>query len=175
MAFLLPSVVLWGKPRSSPKMPLHSKNKCRYAGYLAVQGPEPIFEEPPPVDFNRLMLTPIASGITAPETPSESPDNLAKPAQHEADRRAIEYNEDHIVRVESSAGGEYYAPHRPIEDLDSDEKEARIFPEDLLFFYEQGGKGASGNKNYYVPFNISPDSLIPQTPPARSKATYRRE
>lgn len=141
---------------------------------MAEEGPEPILESLPPVDFNRLMLTPIPKGVPAkiPEKKdtTSAPDHA--PAREKGN--AWERHENLITHVASTTGGEYYLPH-PQVDIDDHEEGPEIFPEDLLFFYENGDKGAHGNKNYYIPFNVSPGDLIPETQAAPSRATYRRQ
>lgn len=173
--FLCSSTFVWGKPRSSPKTSSNvTASRGGYAGYLAMEGPEPIFESLPPVDFNRLMLTPVARGVSEKVPEKEGPKNTLDRPDSSEEHRGLRRHEDLITHVESTAGGEYYAPHHRV-DVESHEEGPEIFPEDLLFFYENGGKGAHGDKNYYIPFNVSPGDLVPQNQPTQSKATYRRE
>lgn len=86
-------------------MDLKPHSRSGYKGYLAVEGPEPIFEALPPVDFNRLMLTPIPAGV--PEAvPSEKEEASASKSKKHDPRKAVERREDRITHVESTAGGE---------------------------------------------------------------------
>jgi len=161
------------KPTSST---VTRSGKDGYRGYLAVQGPDGVFFERRPLIFNRLFLTPLPE-VKEKEISDEEAEKVMQ-ANEDVDAKR---KGDAYETVEASAGTYYYPPYYSVQrqEFDEDgaehEREENISPDDLLFFFEKSsGKGGS-EKNYYIPFEVPSDGLWQQPPPARSKATYRKD